>query len=221
MFTMFICVDVVFIVFPFRTSKVLCCQTTPLTGTECCRLRGTRECFCSTHTHDSAGSHSAHARGIKKKIKKNLFFLTRCLQCYCSLMRRNEAAGACGFDPALLLDHSSVAVLQHLLRSVNAWPELAHRQQSPSRMQLRSICTLFVLQLRRGAVPVGSGSAAQTPGQLFTEAQVKRQAVRGVCCFLCFNCSSLMSGSHLVASAHRELPVKGSSQEVAQVRDGC
>lgn len=42
--------------FSVRISKVLCCQTTRLTGTECCRLRGTQECFCSTHMHDSAGS---------------------------------------------------------------------------------------------------------------------------------------------------------------------
>lgn len=56
----------------FRISKVPCCQTTRLTGTECCRLRGTLECFCSTHTHDSAGSLSDDSHIIKKTKQTTL-----------------------------------------------------------------------------------------------------------------------------------------------------
>lgn len=37
-------------------------------------------------------------------------------------MRRSQAAQACDFDPSLLLDHTSIAVLQHLLRWVNTFP---------------------------------------------------------------------------------------------------
>lgn len=61
-FTEFVCHDGFLLT--FRISKVLCSQTTPLTGTECCRLRGTQECFCSTHMHDSAGSLSGHSHII-------------------------------------------------------------------------------------------------------------------------------------------------------------
>ncbi|TNM94804.1 hypothetical protein fugu_017563 [Takifugu bimaculatus] len=82
----------------------------------------------------------------------------------CSLMRSSEAAGACEFDPSLLLDRTSITVLQHLLR----YDEVLH--QSAQDLQPKHLVN-FLLKL-----------------------------------------------SHLIASAHRELPVKGSSREVAQAR---
>lgn len=57
---------------------------------------------------------------ISLKNKKLMHFLQFC---YCSLARRNQAAEACDFDPSLLLDHTSITVLQHLLR----WVEHAFR----------------------------------------------------------------------------------------------
>lgn len=127
----------------FRISKVLCCQTTRLTGTECCRLRGTQECFCSTHMHDSAGSLSDDSHIIQKKKKKSNTFVQFC---YCSLVRRSHAAEACDFDPSLLLDHTSVTVLQHLLRSVNmfSWSTRGSIHRCTRVINLRSAC----LQLR-------------------------------------------------------------------------
>ncbi|KAK5903329.1 hypothetical protein CgunFtcFv8_007120 [Champsocephalus gunnari] len=82
----------------------------------------------------------------------------------CSLIRRNEGVGGFIFDPSLLLEPTSIIVLQHLLR----YDEVLY--QSSQDLQPKHLVN-FLLKL-----------------------------------------------CHLVASAHRELPVKGSSQEVAQAR---
>uniref|UniRef100_A0A3Q4BKD0 Probable arginine--tRNA ligase, mitochondrial n=1 Tax=Mola mola TaxID=94237 RepID=A0A3Q4BKD0_MOLML len=82
----------------------------------------------------------------------------------CSLIQRNEGVEAATFDPSLLLDQTSIAVLQHLLR----YDEVLY--QSAQDLQPKHLVN-FLLKL-----------------------------------------------SHLIASAHRELPVKGSSQDVAQAR---
>ncbi|KAM3602470.1 uncharacterized protein V6R79_004774 [Siganus canaliculatus] len=82
----------------------------------------------------------------------------------CSLIRRNEGVEASGFDASLLLEQSSVAILQHLLR----YDEVLY--QSAQDLQPRHLVN-FLLKL-----------------------------------------------SHLIASAHRALPVKGSSPDVAQAR---
>uniref|UniRef100_A0A671XUM3 Probable arginine--tRNA ligase, mitochondrial n=1 Tax=Sparus aurata TaxID=8175 RepID=A0A671XUM3_SPAAU len=82
----------------------------------------------------------------------------------CSLIRRNEGAEAAVFDPSLLLEQTSVSVLQHLLR----YDEVLY--QSAQDLQPKHLVN-FLLKL-----------------------------------------------SHLIASAHRELPVKGSSRDVAQAR---
>ncbi|XP_020483847.2 probable arginine--tRNA ligase, mitochondrial [Labrus bergylta] len=82
----------------------------------------------------------------------------------CSLIRRNEEAQAAIFDPSLLLEQTSVSILQHLLR----YDEVLF--QSVQDLQPKHLVN-FLLKL-----------------------------------------------SHLVASAHRELPVKGSHQDVAQAR---
>ncbi|XP_010781409.1 probable arginine--tRNA ligase, mitochondrial, partial [Notothenia coriiceps] len=81
----------------------------------------------------------------------------------CSLIRRNEGVGGFIFDPSLLLEPTSIIVLQHLLR----YDEVLY--QSSQDLQPKHLVN-FLLKL-----------------------------------------------CHLVASAHRELPVKGSSQDVAQV----
>ncbi|KAF3850073.1 hypothetical protein F7725_019792 [Dissostichus mawsoni] len=82
----------------------------------------------------------------------------------CSLIRRNEGVGGFIFDPSLLLEPTSIIVLQHLLR----YDEVLY--QSSQDLQPKHLVN-FLLKL-----------------------------------------------CHLVASAHRELPVKGSSQDVAQAR---
>lgn len=82
----------------------------------------------------------------------------------CSLIRKNEGAQADVFDPSLLLEHTSVSILQHLLR----YDEVLY--QSAQDLQPKHLVN-FLLKL-----------------------------------------------SHLIASAHKELPVKGSSQDVAQAR---
>ncbi|KAI9543896.1 Arginyl-tRNA synthetase [Dissostichus eleginoides] len=82
----------------------------------------------------------------------------------CSLIRRNEGVGGFIFDPSLLLEPTSITVLQHLLR----YDEVLY--QSSQDLQPKHLVN-FLLKL-----------------------------------------------CHLVASAHRELPVKGSSQDVAQAR---
>ncbi|XP_069564633.1 probable arginine--tRNA ligase, mitochondrial isoform X3 [Brachyistius frenatus] len=81
-----------------------------------------------------------------------------------SLIRRNEGAEAATFDPSLLLEQTSIGILQHLLR----YDEVLN--QSAQDLQPKHLIS-FLLKL-----------------------------------------------CHLVASAHRELPVKGSSQDVAQAR---
>ncbi|XP_056150625.1 probable arginine--tRNA ligase, mitochondrial [Lampris incognitus] len=82
----------------------------------------------------------------------------------CSLMRRNNGVAAGGFDPSLLLEERSIAILQHLLR----YDEVLY--QSAKDLQPKHLVH-FLLRL-----------------------------------------------CHLVASAHKELPVKGSPDEVAQAR---
>uniref|UniRef100_UPI0037E98F90 probable arginine--tRNA ligase, mitochondrial n=1 Tax=Semicossyphus pulcher TaxID=241346 RepID=UPI0037E98F90 len=82
----------------------------------------------------------------------------------CSLIRRNEGAQAAIFDPSLLLEQTSVTILQHLLR----YDEVLY--QSAQDLQPKHLVN-FLLKL-----------------------------------------------CHLIASAHRELPVKGSSEDVAQAR---
>ncbi|XP_036941988.1 probable arginine--tRNA ligase, mitochondrial [Acanthopagrus latus] len=82
----------------------------------------------------------------------------------CSLIRRNEGAEAAVFDPSLVLEQTSVSILQHLLR----YDEVLY--QSAQDLQPKHLVN-FLLKL-----------------------------------------------SHLIASAHRELPVKGSSRDVAQAR---
>ncbi|XP_034999842.1 probable arginine--tRNA ligase, mitochondrial isoform X2 [Hippoglossus stenolepis] len=82
----------------------------------------------------------------------------------CSLIRRNEEIDAATFDPSLLLEQSSVTILQHLLR----YDEVLY--QSAQDLQPKHLVN-FLLKL-----------------------------------------------CHLIATAHRELPVKGSPQEVAQAR---
>uniref|UniRef100_A0A3Q3F7V4 Probable arginine--tRNA ligase, mitochondrial n=1 Tax=Labrus bergylta TaxID=56723 RepID=A0A3Q3F7V4_9LABR len=77
---------------------------------------------------------------------------------------RNEEAQAAIFDPSLLLEQTSVSILQHLLR----YDEVLF--QSVQDLQPKHLVN-FLLKL-----------------------------------------------SHLIASAHRELPVKGSHQDVAQAR---
>ncbi|KAM6906267.1 putative arginine--tRNA ligase, mitochondrial isoform 2-T2 [Lycodopsis pacificus] len=81
-----------------------------------------------------------------------------------SLIRRNEGVEAVIFDPSLLLEQTSIAILQHLLR----YDEVLY--QSAQDLQPKHLVN-FLLKL-----------------------------------------------CHLIASAHRELPVKGSSQDVAQAR---
>ncbi|XP_074541266.1 putative arginine--tRNA ligase, mitochondrial [Halichoeres trimaculatus] len=82
----------------------------------------------------------------------------------CSLLERNEGAQADVVDPSLLLEHTSLNILQHLLR----YDEVLC--QSAQDLQPRHLVN-FLLKL-----------------------------------------------CHLIALAHRELPVKGSSQDVAQAR---
>lgn len=82
----------------------------------------------------------------------------------CSLIRRNEGIDAATFDPSLLLERTSVTILQHLLR----YDEVLY--QSAQDLQPKHLVN-FLLKL-----------------------------------------------CHLIASAHRELPVRGSPQEVAQAR---
>ncbi|KAM9339513.1 putative arginine--tRNA ligase, mitochondrial [Symphorus nematophorus] len=81
----------------------------------------------------------------------------------CSLIRRNGVE-ADVFDPSLLLEQTSISILQHLLR----YDEVLY--QSAQDLQPKHLVN-FLLKL-----------------------------------------------SHLIALAHRELPVKGSSQDVAQAR---
>ncbi|XP_075940202.1 putative arginine--tRNA ligase, mitochondrial isoform X2 [Anarhichas minor] len=81
-----------------------------------------------------------------------------------SLIRRNEGVEAVIFDPSLLLEQTSITILQHLLR----YDEVLY--QSAQDLQPKHLVN-FLLKL-----------------------------------------------CHLIASAHRELPVKGSSQDVAQAR---
>uniref|UniRef100_A0A8C4ICC9 Probable arginine--tRNA ligase, mitochondrial n=1 Tax=Dicentrarchus labrax TaxID=13489 RepID=A0A8C4ICC9_DICLA len=80
------------------------------------------------------------------------------------LCRSNEGVEAALFDPSLLLEQTSINILQHLLR----YDEVLH--QSAQDLQPKHLVN-FLLKL-----------------------------------------------CHLIASAHRELPVKGSSQDVAQAR---
>ncbi|XP_040919711.1 probable arginine--tRNA ligase, mitochondrial isoform X2 [Toxotes jaculatrix] len=82
----------------------------------------------------------------------------------CSLIRRNEGIEAAAFDPSLLLEQTSISILQHLLR----YDEVLY--QSAQDLQPKHLVN-FLLKL-----------------------------------------------CHLIASAHRELPVKGSPQDVAQAR---
>lgn len=82
----------------------------------------------------------------------------------CSLMRRNEGIEAVTFNPSLLLEQTSVSILQHLLR----YDEVLY--QSAQDLQPKHLVN-FLLKL-----------------------------------------------CHLIASAHRELPVRGSPQDVAQAR---
>ncbi|XP_067429474.1 probable arginine--tRNA ligase, mitochondrial [Thunnus thynnus] len=82
----------------------------------------------------------------------------------CSLMRRNEGIEAVAFNPSLLLEQTSVSILQHLLR----YDEVLY--QSAQDLQPKHLVN-FLLKL-----------------------------------------------CHLIASAHRELPVRGSPQDVAQAR---
>lgn len=63
--------------------------------------------------------------------------------CHCSLMRSSQAAAACEFDPSLLLDHASVTVLQHLLRSENTTSIT-----SVLTDQAGFICSLFAAMTR-------------------------------------------------------------------------
>ncbi|KAM8831953.1 putative arginine--tRNA ligase, mitochondrial isoform 1-T1 [Spinachia spinachia] len=81
-----------------------------------------------------------------------------------SLMQRNEGVGAAPLDPSLLLEQTSITVLQHLLR----YDEVLY--QSADDLQPKHLVN-FLLKL-----------------------------------------------CHLIASAHRELPVKGSPPDVAQAR---
>ncbi|XP_068564452.1 probable arginine--tRNA ligase, mitochondrial [Cebidichthys violaceus] len=81
-----------------------------------------------------------------------------------SLIRRNKGVEAVIFDPSLLLEQTSITILQHLLR----YDEVLY--QSAQDLQPKHLVN-FLLKL-----------------------------------------------CHLIASAHRELPVKGSSQDVAQAR---
>ncbi|KAK9531363.1 hypothetical protein VZT92_010792 [Zoarces viviparus] len=81
-----------------------------------------------------------------------------------SLIRRNEGVEAVTFDPSLLLEQTSISILQHLLR----YDEVLY--QSAQDLQPKHLVN-FLLKI-----------------------------------------------CHLIASAHRELPVKGSSQDVAQAR---
>ncbi|KAM3861583.1 putative arginine--tRNA ligase, mitochondrial [Diretmus argenteus] len=82
----------------------------------------------------------------------------------CSLIQRNEGGETGTFDPSLLLEQTSIAILQHLLRYDEVLYQSAHDLQPKHLVN-------FLLKL-----------------------------------------------CHLVASAHRELPVKGSPQNVAQAR---
>ncbi|XP_072217822.1 probable arginine--tRNA ligase, mitochondrial isoform X2 [Leuresthes tenuis] len=82
----------------------------------------------------------------------------------CSLMQRNEGMEAATFHPSLLLEQTSIIILQHLLR----YDEVLY--QSAQDLQPKHLVN-FLLKL-----------------------------------------------CHLIASAHRELPVKGSPQDVAQAR---
>nr|XP_020459667.1 probable arginine--tRNA ligase, mitochondrial isoform X2 [Monopterus albus] len=82
----------------------------------------------------------------------------------CSLIQRNEGVEAATFDPSLLIEQTSIATLQHLLRYDEA---LYHSAQDLQPKHLVN----FLLKL-----------------------------------------------CHLIAIAHRELPVKGSPQDVAQAR---
>lgn len=196
----------------FRISKVLCCQITRLTGTECCRLRGTQECFCSTHMHDSAGSLSDDCHIVRKKWKSNTFLQF----CTCSLVRRSQAAEACDFDPSLLLDHTSIAVLQHLLRSVNTF--------SWSGCPLMHMCNYSALCLFAATMSCCTSqlrTCSPNTWSAFYWSSGRRQngTLRVVCILIVF--IFFFAGSHLIASAHRELPVRGSSQDVAQVHHKC
>ncbi|XP_018517228.1 probable arginine--tRNA ligase, mitochondrial [Lates calcarifer] len=82
----------------------------------------------------------------------------------CSLIRRNEGIEAATFDPSLLLEQTSITILQHLLR----YDEVLY--QSAQDLQPKHLVN-FLLKL-----------------------------------------------CHLIAFAHRQLPVKGSPQDVAQAR---
>ncbi|XP_028253351.1 putative arginine--tRNA ligase, mitochondrial [Parambassis ranga] len=82
----------------------------------------------------------------------------------CSLMQKNEREEAAAFDPSLLVEQTSVTILQHLLR----YDEVLY--QSAQDLQPKHLVN-FLLKL-----------------------------------------------CHLIASAHRELPVKGSPKDVAQAR---
>ncbi|XP_042359534.1 probable arginine--tRNA ligase, mitochondrial [Plectropomus leopardus] len=82
----------------------------------------------------------------------------------CSLIRMNEGVDAAVSDPSLLLEQTSITILQHLLR----YDEVLY--QSAQDLQPKHLLN-FLLKL-----------------------------------------------CHLIASAHKELPVKGSPQDVAQAR---
>lgn len=160
----------------FRISKVLCCQITRLTGTECCRLRGTQECFCSTHMHDSAGSLSDDCHIVRKKKEKVIHFYNFAPAAWCGGVKLQKHVTlirpSCSITPASL-SCSTFFGERTRFRGVDVhWCTCV--------IILRSAC----LQLRWAAVPVRSGPAAQTPGQLFTEAQVGDRTQR--CVFFAF-----------------------------------
>ncbi|XP_068609597.1 probable arginine--tRNA ligase, mitochondrial [Brachionichthys hirsutus] len=82
----------------------------------------------------------------------------------CSLIQKNGGLESSAFDPSLLLEQTSIGILQHFLR----YDEVLH--QSAQDLQPKHLVN-FLLKL-----------------------------------------------SHLIASAHKELPVKGSAPDVAQAR---
>ncbi|KAF7657382.1 hypothetical protein LDENG_00028220 [Lucifuga dentata] len=121
----------------------------------------------------------------------------------CSLIQRNGGIQEAALDPSLLLEQTSVTILQHLLRYDEVLYQSAQDLQPKHLVNfLMKLCHLVASAHRELPVKGSPQNVAQSAQDLQPKHLV----------------NFLMKLCHLVASAHRELPVKGSPQNVAQAR---
>lgn len=169
----------------------------------------------------------------------------------CSLIQKNKGVEAAVFDPSLLLDQTSITILQHLLRWESHLfkacrilcmktkiksPTIPQRICSMLKKKKKSLHLLFSATMRcctsqpriynpntlstscwswgEDRVLFWGGGASFALNELKDIQEMKLWSAY-LCCF------SPISSSHLISSAHRALPVKGSSQAVAQVEHIC